>query len=60
MFTITYNFDDAVSVRRRQFDGSIKDISCPVCVKGYNLNMGGVDLCDQKRKTISCSRKSVK
>lgn len=47
-------------VRRKQRDGSTVNVSCPTCVKGYNMHMGGVDQADQKRKAYSCSRKSEK
>ena len=60
-FVVTYyQFDEITSVKRKQPDGSTIEVRCPACVKGYNINMGGVDLSDQKRKTLSCSRKSIK
>lgn len=55
-----YDFRIVTSVKRKQQDGSVMEVSCPTCVKGYNKFMGGVDLCDQKRKLLSCSRKSTK
>lgn len=55
-----YDFASTVSVKRKQKDGSILNVDCLPCVKGYNKFMGGVDLADQKRKTLSCSRKSSK
>lgn len=48
------------TVKRKQRDGSTMNVSCPTCVKGYNMHMGGVDQADQKRKSYSCSRKSEK
>ena len=55
-----YAFKHETHVKRKQIDGSSKEVKCPVCVKGYNVFMGGVDLCDQFRKVLSCSRKSNK
>ena len=40
-------------------DGSTKEVKYSMC-EGYNIFMGGVDLCDQYRKVLSCSRKSIK
>ena len=36
-------------VSRRLPDGSCIDVACPLTVKLYNQNMGGVDLADQMR-----------
>ena len=44
-------------VNRKQRNGSV---TSPTCAAGYNMNMGGVDLADQKRKANTCSRKSEK
>ena len=48
------------SVARKQSDGTRIMVDCPIAVKLYNENMGGVDLHDQKRKLYSCSRRSKK
>ena len=45
-------------VSRRLPDGSSIDVACPLAVKLYNQNMGGVDLADQLRKSYTCTRKS--
>jgi len=45
-------------VSRKQPDGTSADFACPVAVKLYNRNMGGVDLADQLRRAYTCSRKS--
>ena len=37
-----------------------KEGKCPTCVRRYNIFMGGVDLCDQYRKVLSCSKKTIK
>ena len=55
-----YEFEHETHVKRKQIDGSIKEVKHLLCVKGYNAFMGGVDLCDQFRKVLSCSRKSIK
>ena len=45
-------------VSRKLQDGSCSEVACPLAVKIYNQNMGGVDLADQLRKTYTCTRKS--
>ena len=54
------NPDSITTVARKNSDGSRTDVPCPSSVKLYNMNMGGVDLADQKRKAYSCTRKSTK
>jgi hypothetical protein len=44
----------------RNKDGTRTQITCPEAVRLYNTYMGGVDLFDSRRKTYSCSRKSMK
>ena len=51
-----YNSIDVVS--RKLKDGSCIDVACPLAVKLYNQNMGGVDLADHVHKAYTCSRKS--
>ena len=48
------------TVARKQSNGNRIDVTCPLSVKLYNANMGGIDLADQKRKLYSCTRKSKK
>ena len=53
-------FDPAVEgeVSRRDKDGSIKQISCPLAVVQYNKYMGTVDLSDRKINYYTIDRKS--
>ena len=46
------------SVKRKQKDGSLKEIPCPLPVRVYNENMAAVDRADQMRTTYCCARKS--
>ena len=48
------------SVRRRQKDGSLKDIPCPEAVQLYNAYMNGVDHTDQLRSSYNTGRKALK
>lgn len=52
--------ESVTTVARKNSDGSRTEVTCPSAVKLYNVNMGGVDLADQKRKAYSCTRKSTK
>ena len=52
------NYDSIDVVSRKLKDGSYIDVACPLAVKLYNQNMGGVDLADQMREAYTCSRKS--
>ena len=45
-------------VSRKLSDGSCTDFTCPVAVKLYNQNIGGVDLADQLWRAYTCCRKS--
>jgi len=49
---------DIIVVKRRQKDGSIKEIDCPRLVAEYNARMGGVDRFDQRRGYYSVSSRS--
>ena len=46
------------SVKRKQKDGSFKEIPCPLPVRVYNENMAAVDRADQIRTAYCCARKS--
>ena len=45
-------------VSHRLPDGSCIDVACPLAVKLYNQNMGGVDLADQMREYYACTCRS--
>ena len=45
-------------VSRQLPDGSCIDVACPLAVKLYNQNMGGVDLADQMCKYYAWTRTS--
>ena len=47
-------------VNRKQKDGTIKEVPCPLAVKNYNMFMNGVDHADQLRSTYNISRKCLK
>ena len=45
-------------MKRKQKDGSLKEIPCPLPVRVYNENMAAVDRADQMRTAYCCARKS--
>jgi len=45
-------------VNRKQNDGSVTPVNCPVTVAQYTNRMGGVDRFDQRRELYSVSRRS--
>jgi hypothetical protein len=47
-------------VRRRQKEGTVKNVTCPNSVKLYNAFMNGVDHADQLRSTSNIARRSLK
>lgn len=47
-------------VRRRQKDGSFKEVQCPLVREAYKKFMFGVDIADQKRTQYSTCRKAQK
>lgn len=47
-------------VQRKQKDGTVKNVMCPMSVKLYNAYMNGVDHADQLRSTYNIARKSLK
>lgn len=47
-------------VKRRKPDGARIEVPCPIVVKDYNENMGGVDKADQLRALYCVNRKSRK
>ena len=46
------------SVKRKQKDGSFKEVPCPTPVKNYNERMDGVDRADQMRTAYPSTRTS--
>jgi hypothetical protein len=56
--------DDPLNLRshvdRKQRDGTLQQVPCPVTVPRYNDHMNGVDLSDQLRTKYPTSRKSKK
>ncbi|CAC5374938.1 unnamed protein product [Mytilus coruscus] len=53
-------FGEPDKVNRKQKDGTIKEVPCPLSVKHYNMFMNGVDHADQLRSTYNISRKCMK
>jgi hypothetical protein len=51
---------ETATVQRKNKDGTRTAVTCPLAVKLYNINMGGVDLADCKRQVYSYSRKAKK
>ena len=49
-----------LTVKRRQKDGTLKDVPAPPCAVTYNKFMGGVDHADQIRKSYTVTWKSKK
>jgi hypothetical protein len=49
----------ANTVRRRQKDGTLKDVPCPSVATAYNKFMFGVDRADQIRMQYSTCRKAL-
>lgn len=46
-FASNYYGTEVDKVKRKNQKGDKLDVSCPVVVKDYNQNMGGVDCADQ-------------
>lgn len=61
-FFLSINCDphEKIHVQRKQKDGTVKDVPCPVIGQQYNKFMFGVDRADQLRMQYSTSRKSRK
>lgn len=51
VFNLSTNSDpnDHISILRKQKDGTMKDVPCPVIGRQYNIFMFGVDRADQLR-----------
>ena len=62
VFYLSTNADptEMISVQRKQKDGSVKDVPCPVVGQQYNRYMFGVDRADQLQMQYSTCRKSKK
>jgi hypothetical protein len=62
VFYLSTNCDPttANTVRRRQKDGTLKDVPCPSVATAYNKFMFGVDRADQIRMQYSTCRKALK
>lgn len=61
-FFLSINCDpqEKIHVQRKQKDGTVKDVPCPVIGQQYNKFMFGVDRANQLRMQYSTSRKSRK
>lgn len=62
VFYLSMNCDpqEKIYVQRKQKDGTVKDVPCPVIGQQYNKFMFGVVWADQLRMQYSTSRKSRK
>ena len=56
LLSTCYDPTEIVHVKRKQHDGTIIQLPCPVVVQKYNDNMGGCDLNDHMTK-LNKSRK---
>jgi hypothetical protein len=52
--------DQTTTVARKQRDGSVNEVECPLACGNYTRNMGGVDRHDQFRAQYTVARKSKK
>ncbi|GLV38593.1 hypothetical protein CBL_08586 [Carabus blaptoides fortunei] len=59
-FASNFHGSEEAIVKRTQKDGSRANVKCPLVVKDYNANMGGVDKADQIRGTYGMNRRSRK
>ena len=55
-----YHKIETATVQRKQKDGAKVTITCPLAVKDYNQNMGGVVKHDMQRQLHEINRKSTK
>ena len=62
VFYLSTNCDPTTgnTVKRRQKDGTLKDVPCPSVATAYNKYMFGVDRADQIRMQYSTCRKALK
>lgn len=59
-FASNYHGTEVDKVKRKNQKGDKLNVSCPVVVKDYNQNMGGVDCADQLRQYYNVNRRSRK
>ncbi|XP_046685368.1 piggyBac transposable element-derived protein 4-like [Homalodisca vitripennis] len=55
-----HNPNEVTTVNRKQANGEIVAVPCPILVKDYNAHMGYVDKADMLKSTYSIDRKSKK
>lgn len=55
-----FHGSEVTSVKRKQKDGTSKEVACPAVVRDYNQMMGGVDHADQLKAAYGLNRRSKK
>ena len=60
VLSTAYSPTDIVKVNRRQRDGSVDAVNCPMPIMQYTSRMGGVDQFDQLRESYTVSRRSCR